>query len=159
MKKRILVVGCFDLYHLGHCDLYEQASKLGTHLTVGVASDNILRAYKKREPIFPAEHRKKIIESNRHVNKVHIYGLKCPDPANVPIEVCIEHNDLAQIELIDKVRPHILAQGQDKTCPLEGVLEKYGIQRVLLERLSEQYISTSGYLKKIGMLYEESIDT
>ena len=146
---KVLVVGCFDLYHLGHCDLFEQASQLGTHLTVGVASDNILKAYKRRLPVFIDEHRKKIIESNRHVNEVFIYGVDCPDPIEVSFEVCVEHDRLAQIDLLQKVRPQILAQGKDNMRPLEGILEGYGIERVVLPRLNSRDISTSGYINKI----------
>lgn len=152
---KVLVVGCFDLYHLGHCDLFERARGLGNHLTVGVAGDNILKAYKNRNPVFIAEHRKKVIESNRHVNEVFIYGSACPDPSDVGLEECIEFNRIAQIDLIRKVCPHILAQGKDGTCPLEGILEEYDIRRVLLDRISESYISTSGYLNKIRCMHEK----
>lgn len=159
MTIKVLVVGCFDLYHLGHCDLFEQARRLGSHLTVGVASDNILKAYKNRQPIFRDIERKQIISTNRHVDEVYIYGESCPDPIEASLEDCIEHNRLAQLDLINSVKPNILAQGQDRTCPLEGILEEYGIRRVFLPRLSESHISTSGYIKKIRMFYEENTDT
>jgi cytidyltransferase-like protein len=47
---RVLAFGAFDPLHEGHKDFLRQAKELGDHLTVVVAHDSAIRAYKQREP-------------------------------------------------------------------------------------------------------------
>lgn len=48
--KKVLVFGTFDPLHDGHKYLFEEAKKLGDHVTVVVARDSFIRGEKQREP-------------------------------------------------------------------------------------------------------------
>ena len=153
--KRVLVMGTFDLTHAGHFDLFRQAKALGDHLTVGVAHDKLNRVFKgEGHPIYPIAVRHLIIEDNKNVDAVEIYGANCPESASV--EDVIACNRAEQIRLIEAVEPAIFAQGIDNAPPiLDGYIEQKGIDRVYLHRLSSE-ISTSYYIEKIRGLPCES---
>ena len=51
-KKIIFTNGCFDILHLGHLKLLNEAKKLGDILIVGLNSDNSIKNLKgKNRPI------------------------------------------------------------------------------------------------------------
>jgi cytidyltransferase-like protein len=57
-----LTHGAFDLFHIAHLDLFEQASELCDYLIVGVDSDEAVKEYKGLErPIIPQVDRVKIV--------------------------------------------------------------------------------------------------
>lgn len=68
--RRIFVSGCFDILHAGHTMFFKQARALGDHLTVSVASDEVLRLYKGRLPSLPLDNKVALIESLRDVDRV-----------------------------------------------------------------------------------------
>jgi cytidyltransferase-like protein len=68
---RVLVSGCFDLVHPGHCTFLQFARSQGDHLTVSIASDDTSRRL-KREPIL-CEHDRYLLVS----------ALRCVDHAFV----------------------------------------------------------------------------
>lgn len=71
-NNRILTMGSFDMFHVGHASLLQFCSKLkGKHGTfhVGVNSDDFMTEY-KRKPIIPFEERSDIIFSYPFVDLV-----------------------------------------------------------------------------------------
>ena len=65
-----MVVGVFDLFHVGHLNLLERCKKECDFLIVGVLEDNYVRNFKHKEPIFHQKDRMRIIEAIRYVNQV-----------------------------------------------------------------------------------------
>lgn len=70
--RRVITFGTFDVLHIGHINLLERARALGDHLTVGVSSDALNQSKKGRMPVYPQEHRLKIIDSLRFVDEVFV---------------------------------------------------------------------------------------
>ena len=65
----VLITGGFDPVHRGHIDYMRDAKQIGDFLIVGLNSDNWLKA-KKGTNFMSFDHRKKIIESIKYVDKV-----------------------------------------------------------------------------------------
>ncbi len=68
MKKRIYCNGVYDLCHIGHIKLFEQASKYGD-VVVGIHSDEDVASY-KRYPIQNLAERVETVESMKWVSQV-----------------------------------------------------------------------------------------
>lgn len=74
MKKYKIgfVQGSFDMFHIGHLDILEQAKKMCDYLIVGVNSDEFMYSYKKKHPVIPLEERLAIVKAIKYVDEVHI---------------------------------------------------------------------------------------
>ncbi|WP_106424886.1 adenylyltransferase/cytidyltransferase family protein, partial [Escherichia coli] len=86
----------FDVFHVGHINILERASKLGDYLIVGVSSDKLNFSKKNRFPIYSEKDRVKIISSLRFVN-----------------EVFIEESLELKLEYIKKYNVDLLVMGDD----------------------------------------------
>ncbi len=62
--------GTFDMFHIGHLNLLKNARKCCDYLVVGVNSDELVKAYKKKDVIVPLEERMAIVEAIRYVDAV-----------------------------------------------------------------------------------------
>lgn len=62
--------GVFDLFHIGHLNILENARLQCDILIVGVTTDELAKANKKRVPIIPYQERVRILESLRCVDRV-----------------------------------------------------------------------------------------
>ena len=112
---KVFVSGCYDIVHAGHVQFFEDAKKLGDHLTVSFASDEVLMLAKKRSPAMPEDNKKIIISS-----------FKCVDEA-------MSSSDLDPVfdfaGHIDRIKPDILAVTDDdrnaeikrKFCEARGI--------------------------------------
>lgn len=68
-----LVGGAFDLIHIGHVELFEQASTFEDMLVVCVLTDKSVRSYKgTRRPIVPQEQRLQMVASIRWVDFAYL---------------------------------------------------------------------------------------
>ncbi|HEX5314679.1 MAG TPA: adenylyltransferase/cytidyltransferase family protein [Gammaproteobacteria bacterium] len=67
--KRVLTLGTFDVFHVGHLRILERAAALGDWLVVGVSTDALNVRKKGREPVYPQEERIEIVRSLRCVNE------------------------------------------------------------------------------------------
>lgn len=66
--------GCYDILHVGHISLFENARIMGTKLFVGIDSDRRVKESKgETRPINKQEDRKKILESIRWIDKVVVF--------------------------------------------------------------------------------------
>lgn len=71
----IWVNGCFDILHVGHINLLEYAKSLGHVLIVGIDSDKRVGELKgKDRPYNNEQDRKKMLESIKFVDLVHIFN-------------------------------------------------------------------------------------
>jgi glycerol-3-phosphate cytidylyltransferase len=69
MKKIIITYGTFDLFHIGHLKLLQNAKSLGDKLIVAVSSDEF-NMLKGKKTIVPFEQRKEIIKNIKCVDIV-----------------------------------------------------------------------------------------
>jgi choline-phosphate cytidylyltransferase/glycerol-3-phosphate cytidylyltransferase len=93
---RVITFGTFDVFHVGHVNILERARLHGSHLIVGVSSDELNIAKKGRAPIYCEEDRKHIIRS-----------LRCAD------EVFLEESLELKAEYIKYYNADILIMGDD----------------------------------------------
>lgn len=59
--RRVLAIGVFDLFHIGHLRYLQYARVQGGHLTVGVTPDVVTLAVKGKQPVIPETQRLEII--------------------------------------------------------------------------------------------------
>ena len=65
-----LLMGVFDLFHIGHLNLIRRARKQCRFLRVGVLSDNLVYEFKQIYPIIPQDERMEILRALRDVDEV-----------------------------------------------------------------------------------------
>ena len=95
---KIFTNGCFDILHRGHIEYLEASKALGTHLIVGLNSDESVRKLKgSSRPI-----------NNQVDRKYVLLALTCVD------EVIIFNED-TPYNLIKSIQPDILTKGGDYT--------------------------------------------
>jgi glycerol-3-phosphate cytidylyltransferase len=61
--------GVFDMFHVGHLNLIENARNHCDHLIVGVNSDELVASYKDKKAVVPFEERFRIVKAIRHVDE------------------------------------------------------------------------------------------
>lgn len=103
-KKKIVVAvsGGFDPVHSGHLCLLKEAKKLGRELVVILNNDNWL-LQKKGYVFMPQKERREILKSLQWVDKVILTS----HPKNP--------KDMSVGRELKKIRPHIFANGGDRT--------------------------------------------
>ena len=109
-KKVVLASGVFDLLHLGHVRFLEEAKQAGgenAELVVIIARDSTVEKIKGKKPIMSEEQRCILVESLKVVDKA-ILGF--------------EGFDIG--EVIDEIKPDIIALGYDQT-EMETTVQTY----------------------------------
>lgn len=72
--KKILTVGVYDYFHLGHLRLFENCKKYGDYLIVAVQESNSVLKYKKEAKLlYSTSERIEIISNLRVVDEVITY--------------------------------------------------------------------------------------
>jgi len=95
-KKVVFTNGCFDILHLGHITLLNEAKSLGDILVVGINSDNSIKQIKgKNRPI---------IDEAIRANTLRALPM---------VDIILIFDEITPIDLIKRVRPDILVKGQD----------------------------------------------
>ncbi len=90
--------GCFDLLHIGHVSLLEQARRMGDRLIVAVNSDRSVRGLKGRmRPLVREQERAQVLAALSAVDAVVIFDEATP------------------LRLIEALRPDVLVKGGDYT--------------------------------------------
>ena len=88
--------GCFDLLHPGHVRYLKEASELGDLLVAGINTDRSVRNLKgPGRPVLALEERSEVLLALRSVHAVVPFDEDTP------------------LELIRRVRPHVLVKGGD----------------------------------------------
>lgn len=120
-----------DLFHIGHLNLLRRARRLGTRLVVGILTDECVKSYKNRTPIFSLEERIAIISSLDIVDKTVVQDMRDGSAIvkNMPeVEIIVRGDD---------------ADLRDERC----LIESRGGQYILLPRTKG--ISTTGLIERI----------
>jgi len=94
--KKVITFGTFDVFHIGHLRILERARSLGSHLTVGISTDNLNFRKKDRMPVYSQDERLEIIK-----------GLRCVD------EVFLEESLELKRSYIIKYKADVLVMGDD----------------------------------------------
>ncbi len=87
--------GVYDMFHIGHLNLINNAKELCDYLIVGVNSDNLVQSYKHKEPVINELERAEIVRNIRAVDK------------------CIVVDTLDKLELHDKLQFEAIFIGND----------------------------------------------
>lgn len=117
-RKIVFTNGCFDLLHIGHINYLEEAKKLGDVLIVGVNTDASVKTLKgPSRPIQNENDRCEILAALKAVDHTILFSEDTP------------------LNLIKKIRPHVLVKGGDwkpeQIVGSEFVLNSGGIVRSL----------------------------
>lgn len=64
------IAGVFDLFHIGHLNMFRRAKEQCEYLIVGVVTDDGVREGKKVEPFVPFAERVEMVKSCRYVDEV-----------------------------------------------------------------------------------------
>ena len=65
-----LLMGVFDLFHVGHLRLIQRARAQCEYLRIGVLSDALVKQYKNAPPVIPLTERMEILAAIRGVDEV-----------------------------------------------------------------------------------------
>lgn len=63
------IAGVFDLFHLGHLNMFRRAKEQCEYLIVGVVTDDGVKDFKQREPYVPFDERIEMVRSCRYVDE------------------------------------------------------------------------------------------
>jgi rfaE bifunctional protein nucleotidyltransferase chain/domain len=140
-KRVVLTNGCFDLLHVGHVRLLDQARALGDVLVVGVNGDESVRRLKgPGRPLVPASDRAEVVAALSPVDYV-----------------CVFEETTAE-RLAALVAPDVYVKGADYRAaggaidegrlPEAPVVRAAGGQVVLLPLTPDR--STSGLVERIA---------
>ena len=61
--------GVYDLFHVGHLNLFERCKEQCDYLIVGVCTDDYVRTYKNKEPVVNENDRTRIVNALKCVDK------------------------------------------------------------------------------------------
>lgn len=89
-SRRVYVDMVGDLFHPGHVELLRQARSFGDWLIVGVLSDDVVAAYKRR-PIMTLNERVAVIRACRYVDEV------VPNAPDVVTAEFLEEHDISLV--------------------------------------------------------------
>lgn len=111
--------GVYDMFHIGHLNLLNEAKKNCEYLIVGVNSDELVESYKLKTPVIDQENRKTIVENIKSVNE------------------CIIVNTLDKTKIWKEIKFNAIFIGDDwkgneRWIQTEKDLKKYGVEVIYL---------------------------
>jgi len=138
-KQIVFTNGCFDLLHAGHVKYLQHARQLGDLLVMGLNSDASIRRLKgEKRPLLEEAERAQILAA-----------LDC-------IDFLVVFDEDTPLELLQTVRPNILAKGGDYSADQvvgKELVESYGGRVELIQFVEGK--STTGIVEKIIQRYGE----
>ena len=124
----IYVGGTFDLLHVGHIELLEQASQFGD-VVVALNTDEFVERYKGKKPVMPYDERLTMLKATKYVDIV-IKNIGCEDSSKT-IEMfhkeMIEHKGEGYADRITAI-----AHGTDWTG--DSLYKQMGLTQEWLDR-------------------------
>ncbi|MAG50564.1 D-glycero-beta-D-manno-heptose 1-phosphate adenylyltransferase [archaeon] len=145
-KTIVTINGSFDMMHVGHIKLLQEAKQQGDVLIVGVNSDESVRAWKKHmdykdwalRPLIQQQYRAEMLAALECVDYVTIYGE--PD--------CLK--------FIEDIKPNIHVNGEDygHDCIEARTVKKYGGKVYIVKKV--EGFSTTKLIKKITDIYNKN---
>ncbi len=138
-KKVVLASGTFDLLHFGHVKYLEEAKKAGgknAELIVIVARDSTVEKRKRKKPVMPEDQRRSLVESLEVVD-----------------EAILGFEDFSIDEVIEKIRPDVIAVGHDQDGIEREVRKaiakkKYNIQIAKIGRFGKKELNSSSKIMR-----------
>jgi FAD synthetase len=109
--NRVLAAGKFDILHLGHLAYLQQARELAGsdgELVVIVALDKTIEIERGAPPVFPAEQRRRIVESLKIVDRA-VLGYDTTDHTSIVVDI----------------KPDIIALGYDQRTDIDGLKKRF----------------------------------
>ena len=147
-KDRVLVTGCFDLFHAGHAhflkevyDNYVEGKDRELH--VGLPDDTSYGYLKGRSPIYPFEQRKAILEAIQYVDEVHPFAVW----KDLPIGNKYPQN--GHRYLLDKVKPVLFVDSRQKPKERIGILSYLRDKKVEIKYVDSINLHTEKILERI----------
>lgn len=67
-----IVVGTFDMFHVGHLNLFINAKNNCDYLIIGVNADNVVKRDKHITPTISEQDRLKIVQNTKQCNEAHL---------------------------------------------------------------------------------------
>jgi FAD synthetase len=95
MKRRVLVGGCFDIFHFAHLDFLKKSKAFGDNLVVALESDEFIRTRKGREPFHDVQKRASLLAELECVSLVVILPLLT--------------SDQQYLEMVESLRPSVMS--------------------------------------------------
>jgi rfaE bifunctional protein nucleotidyltransferase chain/domain len=145
-KKIVAINGSFDLLHVGHIRLLQEAKGQGDVLIVGLNSDSSVREWKKlmnykdwaSRPLIPQDYRAEMLAALESVDYVTIFD----EPNPIP--------------LLEVIKPDVFVNGADygENCIEAQTVRRHG-GRVHIVKLYEGF-STSKLIRKIVDLHQQN---
>jgi D-beta-D-heptose 7-phosphate kinase / D-beta-D-heptose 1-phosphate adenosyltransferase len=140
-ERIVFTNGCFDLFHVGHLALLQQAKREGDRLVVALNTDRSVRALRGTgRPIITEDARAKLVAALPYVDAVVLFDEETP------------------LNLLRAVRPHVLVKGgnyiEDEVVGADE-MKKWG-GKVALIPLVEGSSTTAILKRAIASLGEES---
>lgn len=130
--------GVYDLFHIGHVNLFKRIKENYNKLIVGVHDDETVMSYKKKNPIIPYHHRVEMIKSCKYVD--HVY----------------ENADLLTTDdLLFKLKADCIFAGKENEQFIKKYYQVSENKLILLDRTS--YISTSEIINNIIKNYQNQL--
>ena len=74
--KKGYTCGVYDLFHVGHLNLFERCKEMCDYLIVGVCDDNYVREVKKKEPVINENDRTRIVKALKVVDEAHVINIE-----------------------------------------------------------------------------------
>jgi glycerol-3-phosphate cytidylyltransferase len=133
----VYIGGVWDLYHIGHLNVFKKAKEQGDKLIVGVNTDELIATYKDKKTIFSFEQRIELVQSCKYVDLA------------IPQEI------FNNPEILKKYKIKKLVTGvdwKDKIVPGIEWAKENGIEVIYLDRTPG--ISTTDLIKKISQGYQ-----
>lgn len=130
-KDIVFTNGCFDLLHLGHLKLLEEAARLGSMLVVGLNSDSSVSKLKgESRPINQEKLRSELLNALGFVDYVIIFSEETP------------------LNLLKELRPKIIVKGGDYLAS-EVIGREYAQETIIFPTIED--FSTSKIIDKINV--------
>ncbi|MEI6532536.1 MAG: adenylyltransferase/cytidyltransferase family protein [Candidatus Roizmanbacteria bacterium] len=133
-QKKVLVGGCFDIFHYGHLQFLSNAKKSGAVLLVALESDKFIINRKKRKPIHTQIQRASILAS-----------LECVD---IVLLLPFFQDDGQYYTLVSEICPDVIAvtEGDYNIDKKRKQAEKIGSTVLVVSKLLSTF-STSQILE------------
>lgn len=128
MKSKVLVGGCFDIFHFGHLHFLKNAKKHGDYLVVLLESDSRIKKLKgDSRPVHNQNQRREMLTSLRFVDEV--------------ILTKDEMTDKDYIEIVKKVKPQIIAIEKGKKTKTHAEIVNAKVVEIgTIEGLSSSFL-------------------
>ena len=132
---KLITFGVFDLLHVGHIHLFEQASKYGEIIVV-TADDPSIHQFKSADrPIIPLDDRVRMLQAVKSISEVKSFSFT--------MENIMQRHE----EVIREVNPDIFVQGEQANHEyIYPILKRLGIPILTVNSLKT---STTQIIKKI----------